>query len=116
MTMTQQMALLMLLLGLPLADSLPRFNWDHITTFAHCSNTTGPLSATTLQAFRNHSFVVLEKVQCLACAPVRRFCPALTVQPVCHWSCKPESEFFLLCRCCRSTIPARTKCTLRHAS
>lgn len=96
MTMTQQVALLMVVLGLPPAVSLPRFNWDHITTFAHCSNTTGPLSATTLQAFRNHSFVVLEKVQCLSCAPVRRFCLVLNVQPVGNCSCKPESTVPLL--------------------
>ena len=69
----------LLLLGLAAlsprrAAPLPRFTWDHMTTFAHCSNTSGPLSAAALQAFRNHSFVVIEKVQCLACAPVNHSC------------------------------------------
>jgi hypothetical protein len=59
---------------LPLAAPMPRFTWDHISTFAHCSNTTGPLSDGTLETFHPHSFVVLEKVQCLACAPVNRSC------------------------------------------
>ena len=69
-----KLLLLKLLLLPPQAESKPRFTWDHITTFAHCSNTSGPLSGAALQAFRNHSFVVLEKVQCLACAPVRQPC------------------------------------------
>ena len=69
-----KLLLLKLLLLPPQAESMPRFTWDHITTFAHCSNTSGPLSGAALQAFRNHSFVVLEKVQCLACAPVRQPC------------------------------------------
>ena len=51
----------LLLLGLAAlsprrAAPLPRFTWDHMTTFAHCSNTSGPLSAAALQAFRNHSW------------------------------------------------------------
>ena len=64
----------LLLLLAEAALAMPRFTWDHISTFAHCSNTTGPLSKATLQTFRNHSFVVLEKVQCLACAPVNHSC------------------------------------------
>jgi hypothetical protein len=63
-----------LLLLISWAAAMPRFTWDHLTTFAHCSNTTGLLSPTALRAFRNHSFLVIEKVQCLACAPVNRSC------------------------------------------
>ena len=67
-------AVLVLLMLLPLAAPMPRFTWEHISTFAHCSNTTGSLSASTLGTFHRHSFVVLEKVQCLTCAPVNRSC------------------------------------------
>lgn len=72
--MRAQLLALGVALQLPAAAPMPRFTWDHISTFAHCSNTTGPLSAGALDTFRGHSFVVLEKVQCLACAPANRSC------------------------------------------
>lgn len=53
-----------------LVQSLPPWSWDTIQTFSHCSNTTGPLSSAALEYFSSNSFVVIEKVQCLACEPV----------------------------------------------
>ena len=43
----------------------PRWSWDTIQTFHHCSNTTGPFSPAALEAFANDSFVVIEKVNAL---------------------------------------------------
>eukprot|EP00663_Eupelagonemidae_sp_cell21sb_P005694 gene5694-2030_t len=60
----------LLCLLLPLASAMPRFSWDTIQTFTHCANISGPLSPAALRAFRNNSFVVIEKMQCLFCAPV----------------------------------------------
>ena len=52
-----------------LVTALPRFSWDTLNTFAHCSNHTGPLSDHALAAFGHHRFVVVEKDQCFSCAP-----------------------------------------------
>ena len=62
--------IMLLLLSARLGQPLPPWSWETIQTFSHCSNTTGPLSPAALNYFSNNSFTVIEKVQCIACAPV----------------------------------------------
>ena len=62
---------LALALSLPPATApMPPFSWSTIQTFHHCANSSGPLSSAALASFRNDSFVVIEKSQNIAGAPV----------------------------------------------
>ena len=49
----------------------PKFSWDFIPQFIHCSNNSGPLNEQILQAMTASQigFVVIEKYQCLHCSP-----------------------------------------------
>ena len=49
----------------------PTWSWDTLQTFVHCSNKSGPLNPQITELMSNSSFTVLEKYQCLDCAPER---------------------------------------------
>ena len=53
-------------------EAMPQWDWDHIQTFAHCANVTGPLSPSALAAFKPHGFVILEKFHQMSNPPVNR--------------------------------------------
>ena len=53
-------------------EAMPPWDWDHIQTFAHCANVTGPLSPSALAAFKPHGFVILEKFHQMSNPPVNR--------------------------------------------
>ena len=45
------------------------WSWDTMSTFVHCSNMSGPLNTEIVALMARSSFTVLEKYQCLFCAP-----------------------------------------------
>jgi len=51
------------------AISVAPWSWDTVSTFVHCSNMTGPLNDEIVALMARSSFTVLEKYQCLFCAP-----------------------------------------------
>ena len=53
-------------------EAMPHWDWDHIQTFAHCANVTGPLSPSAMAAFKPHGFVILEKFHQMSNPPVNR--------------------------------------------
>lgn len=55
----------------PVAGRVAPWSWDHMSTFVHCSNKTGPLSDEIVSLMASSSFTVLEKYMCLFCAPNR---------------------------------------------
>ena len=60
--------LLFLLLNLASA-ARPKFSWETVPTFIHCSNASGELNQDAVSAMSQASYTVLEKFQCLSCAP-----------------------------------------------
>ena len=51
------------------AAAPPTFSWDTLPVFIHCSNKSGPLNDAIISAMAASSFAVIEKYQCLECAP-----------------------------------------------
>jgi hypothetical protein len=51
------------------APGLRPWSWDTMQTFVHCSNHSGPLNGEIVALMANSSFTVIEKYQCLECAP-----------------------------------------------
>ena len=48
----------------------PVFSWDTLPLFVHCSNKSGPLNDEIVSVMATQaSFAVIEKYQCLECAP-----------------------------------------------
>lgn len=48
----------------------PVFSWDTLPLFVHCSNKSGPLNNEIVSVMATQaSFSVIEKYQCLECAP-----------------------------------------------
>lgn len=46
------------------------WSWSTVQTFVHCSNQSGPLNDQIVALMANSAFTVIEKYQCLECAPV----------------------------------------------
>ena len=53
----------------PRDASVEPWSWDTMSTFVHCSNMTGVLNDEIVALMARSSFTVLEKYQCLFCAP-----------------------------------------------
>lgn len=51
------------------AAAPPSFSWDVLPVFVHCSNKSGPLNAAIVSTMAASDFAVIEKYQCLECAP-----------------------------------------------
>jgi hypothetical protein len=53
----------------PSAPAIPPWSWSTVSTFVHCSNSSGPLNDDILGVMASSSWTVIEKFQCVACAP-----------------------------------------------
>lgn len=64
--------LFLLLSSASAQPSLPPWTWGTVPTFVHCSNSSGPLNDAILDTMAAASWTVIEKFQCVECAPVGR--------------------------------------------
>ena len=63
------LVLLQLLLPGLASAARPKFSWDTVPAFIHCSNASGGLNNVALKAMAQTGYSVIEKFQCLSCAP-----------------------------------------------